>query len=120
MKPWFTIRSAQLTWAPIGTFVNQNGELRTKFIKIGVKITMEDGSWWFYSFKHDSWTKHWPAVRKLDRLNRPAVEAGKPVYLPERKDNYSHKQFVREWGKRNKDFVLAMATAVNEAQVVEN
>jgi len=114
--PWFTIQSFQLTWAPIGVFADKNGETKTRFIKIGVKITMDDKSWWFYSFKHNSWTKHWLLTRKLDRLGRPAVEAGKPAYLPERKDSYSHTQFVREWGKRNKKFVIDMATAVNDSQ----
>lgn len=109
---WFTIKETQLVWAPIGTYTNKRGEVKTKFLKLGVRITMMDGTHWFYSFKHDSWTKHHLPVRKMDRLGRPMVEAGKPVYLPARKENYTSLQFQREWGSRKPELVASLQSAV--------
>lgn len=109
---WATITETQLVWAPVGTYTNKKGEEKTKFLRIGVRIKMGDGTHWFYSFKHDSWTKHHLPVRKLDRLGRPAVEAGQPVFLPERKDRYTTPQLQREWGSRKPELVTALQTAV--------
>lgn len=114
--PWFTINETQLVWAPIGTYTNKKGELKTKFIKLGVKIKMADGTHWFYSYKHASWTKHHLPVQKMDRLGRPATEAGKPVFLPARKENYTELQLQREWGTRKPELVLSLQKAVIEAE----
>lgn len=114
--PWFTISETQLVWAPVGTFTNKKGEVKTKFIRLGVKITMADGTHWFYSFKHASWTKHHLPVRKMDRLGRPMEEAGKPVYLPARKERYTETELHREWGKRKPELVTALQTAVVECE----
>ena len=114
--PWFKISETQLVWAPIGTYTNKKGELKTKFIKLGVKIKMMDGTHWFYSYKHGSWTKHHLPVQKMDRLGRPATEAGKPVFLPARKENYTEFQFQREWGSRKPELVLSLQKAVIDAE----
>jgi hypothetical protein len=114
--PWFTITETQLVWAPVGTFTNKKGEVKTKFIRLGVKVTMADGTHWFYSFKHDSWTKHHLPVRKLDRLGRPAEEAGKPVFLPARKERYTATELQREWGRRKPELVASLHAAVAEAE----
>lgn len=113
---WSTVKEAQLVWAPVGTYTNKKGEVKTKFLRIGVKITMMDGTHWFYSFKHDSWTKHHLPVRKMDRLGRPAVEGGKPVFLPERKERYTTHQLHREWGTRKPELVAALEAAVIESE----
>ena len=113
---WFTVTDKNLVWAPIGTYTNKKGEVKTRFIKIGVKVKMADGSWWFFSFKHESWTKHCPLVRKMDMLGRPMVEGGKPVFLPERKENYSLRQLHREWGTRKPELVSALENAVVEVE----
>lgn len=111
---WFTVKEKSLVWAPIGTITNKNGETKTRFIKLGVKVQMMDGTWWFYSFKHKTWTKHNLRVQRLDRLGRPMVEAGKPVYLPERKDNYTTLTLHREWMKRKPELVKALESSVEE------
>jgi len=117
---WFTITETQLVWAPIGTYVNKKGEEKTKFLKLGVRIKMADGTHWFYSFKHNTWTKHNLPVRRMDRLGRPMVEGGKPVFLPARKENYTETQLQREWGKRKPEFVAALQNAVAEAENEED
>jgi hypothetical protein len=113
---WFKIKEVQLVWAPIGTYTNKKGEEKTKFLKIGVKIAMEDGTHWFHSYKHGSWTKHHLPVRKMDRLGRPMVEGGQPAFLPPHKERYNEAQLQREWGRRRPELVLALQNAVANAE----
>ena len=70
----------------------------------GVKFKMADGSWWFYSFKYESWSCHHPLVVKTDKWGNPvtvvkkAAHAPQIVYLPETIDKYaSFDILVREW-----------------------
>jgi hypothetical protein len=117
---WFTVQDKNLVWAPIGTYTNKNGEVKTRFIRIGVKVKMADGSWWFFSFKHSTWTKHNTRVQKMDRLGRPEFDPqGNPVLLPERKENYTVNTLHREWGKRKPELVSALESAVIEADSKE-
>lgn len=112
---WFTVKEKQLVWAPVGTVVTKDGEKKTRFIKIGVKVKMEDGSWWFFSFKHGSWTKHNTRVQKMDRLGRPEFDPqGNPVLLPERKENYTAHTLHREWMPRKPQLVKALESSVQE------
>ena len=113
---WFTVNESKLVWAPIGTYVTKNGETKTRFVRIGVRVQMQDGTWWFFSFKHNTWTKHNKLVQKLDRLGRPMVEGGKPVFLPERKENYTVQTLHREWLKRKPELVKNLETAVIECE----
>ena len=117
---WFTVQEKELVWAPVGTYKNKKGETKTKFIKIGVRIKMMDGSWWFFSFKHSSWTKHNKLVQRMDRLGRPEKDAkGEPVYLPERKDRYTIRELHKEWMGRKPELVSALENAVVEADSPE-
>lgn len=114
---WFTVQDKEIVWAPIGTYTNKKGETKTRFIRIGVRVKMADGSWWFFSFKHSSWTKHNTLVRKMDKMGRPECDArGEPVFLPERKESYTPFQFQKEWGKRKPELVAALENAVAEAE----
>lgn len=113
---WFTVKESKVVWAPVGTVTKKNGEEATRFKRIGVRVSMMDGSWWFYSLIHDSWTKHWPLVRKSDRLGRPAVEGGKPVFLPERKDRYTVVALHKEWGVRKPELVAALERALEQSE----
>lgn len=109
---WFNVSESKITWAPVGKYVTKKGEVKVRFKRIGVRVDMADGSWWFYSFTHNTWTKHWPLTRKIDGLGRPAVEGGKPVYLPERKDRYTVEGLRKEWLARKPELVAALEGAV--------
>lgn len=108
---WFKVRESKVVWAPIGTRTLKNGEEKTRFSRIGVRVDMEDGSWWFFSFKHGTWTKHWPPVRKLDLFGRPTQE-----FFPEKKDRYTPWQLHKEWGGRKPELVSALQTAVSSVE----
>jgi hypothetical protein len=116
---WFTVKENKLVWAPIGTITTKKGEVKTRFARLGVKVEMMDGSWWFFSFKHNTWTKHCPLVRRMDMLGRPMVEGGKPVFLPERKENYTVASLHKEWAKRKPELVAALESAVESATADE-
>jgi hypothetical protein len=113
---WFTVSESKVVWAPVGTYITKKGEKKTKFKRIGLRVDMADGSWWFFSFIHESWTKHWPLTQKMDRLGRPAVEGGKPVYLPERKDRYTVDGLRKEWAARKPELIAALEGAVATAE----
>lgn len=118
---WFTVEESKVVWAPIGQYVNKKGETKTRFKRIGVKIKMQDGSWWFFSFTHETWTRHLPLVRKMDRLGRPEVDPqGKPVFLPERKDSYTTPKLHREWGDRKPELVRCLENALVESEESES
>lgn len=120
MASWYTVNESKVSWAPIGTRVLKTGEEKPRFSRIGVRINMVDGSWWFYSFKHNSWTLHRVPVRKLDRLGRPAVEAGKPIFLPERKDRFANwTAVVKEFRNGREHLLTALQTAVESALAEE-
>lgn len=114
---WLTVKESKLVWAPAGTRTTKKGEEKTRFIRLGVRVEMMDGSWWFFSFKHASWTKHWPRVRRMDKLGRPATNPdGTPDFLPERKDRYTTLSLHKEWSPRRPELVSALERAVDAAE----
>jgi len=113
MANWYTVVESKIVWAPIGKRVLKNGEEKPKFVRIGVRVDMADGSWWFYSFRHDSWTQHFKPLPKTDRLGRPVLEYGKPVMMPERKNHWKDWAAVcKEFAARSPGIVNALRDAV--------
>lgn len=110
MANWYTVVDAKIVWAPIGVRTMKNGEEKPKFVRIGVRVDMADGSWWFYSFRHDSWTQHFKPVAKTTRLGKPVVEYGKTVMV-ERKNNY------RNWAAVCKEFAARSPGVINALQI---
>lgn len=108
---WFTVKDSRVVWAPVGTRVLKNGEEKTRFLRIGVRVDMMDGSWWFYSFKHGTWTKHHPSKQELDMFGRPNGHL-----LSERKENYTSWKLYKEWGGRKPELVAALEGAVAAAE----
>lgn len=72
---------------------------------------MEDGSWWFFSFKHKTWTRHHPRRMATDMFGRPNGNL-----LPERKENYTSWKLYKEWGGRKPELISALEGAVAEAE----
>jgi hypothetical protein len=115
---WFDVSEATVVWAPIGTTVNKRGEEKTRFSRLGVKVEMADGSWWFHSFKHGSFTQHFPQTQAMDRLGRPAVDPkGKPVMLPEKVNRFSNLRSVFKEFENRPQFVQNLTTALATAMV---
>jgi hypothetical protein len=115
MANWYTVVESKIVWAPIGVRTLKNGETKPKFVRIGVRVSMADGSWWFYSFRHDSWTQHFKPAVKTDRLGRPVVEEGKIVTV-ERKNNYRNWAAVcKEFAARSPGLVNALQNGVTDA-----
>lgn len=106
---WFNVSEAKLVWAPIGTAVNKNGQERTKFSRLGVKVEMDDGSWWFYSFKHGSYTQHFQRVKAFWTPGEPVA------YLPEKKNRYSSWSAMEKEFKDRPNFLTNLQNAIGEA-----
>lgn len=56
----YVITEAKVLWVPMGTgkIDPETGEEKKRFIKTGIKITFDDGTWWFHHFRYKSWTRH--------------------------------------------------------------
>lgn len=118
---WFDVSEATVVWAPIGTTVNKRGEERTRFSRLGIKVEMADGSWWFHSFKHGSFTQHFPLIQASDRLGRPAVDPkGNPVMLPERTNRFANLQAVCREFENRPQFVQNLTSALARAMSESN
>ena len=107
---WFDVSDSKVVWAPIGTAVNKNGEQRTKFSRLGVKVEMTDGSWWFYSFKHGSYTQHFPRVKKFWTAG-----LGEETHHPEKKNRYSSWDAVAKEFKDRPNFLANLQNAIGVA-----
>lgn len=65
-----------------------------KMYTTGVKVTFGDGTWWFYSFRHGTYTRHTPGAPKTDHFGRPTGE-----HHPEVVDKFSSQRALeRELG----------------------
>lgn len=118
MANWYTVVESKIVWAPIGVRTLKNGETKPKFVRIGVRVDMADGSWWFYSFRHDSWTQHFKPVPKTDRIGKPVVEYGE-IVMVEKKNNYRNWAAVcKEFAARSPGLVNALQTGVTNALTV--
>ena len=115
MANWYTVVESKVVWAPIGVRKLKNGEEKPKFVRIGVRIDMADGSWWFYSFRHDSWTQHFKPVPKTDRVGKPVVEYSQ-VVMVERKNKYRNwAEVCKEFAARSPGMVSALQAGVISA-----
>jgi hypothetical protein len=100
------IKAAKVVWVCIGTKINKDGEEVNDFRKVGHRLDMEDGSWWFHcrrtklvvvdgeevKITAHSWTKHWQGL-----------VAGPPLMPPvpvARKETFSLREIVRAYGPK--------------------
>lgn len=115
MANWYTVVESKIVWAPIGVRTLKSGEQKPKFVRIGVRVNMADESWWFYSFRHDSWTQHFKPVPVTTRTGQPLVEYGK-VVMVNKKNNYKNwAALCKEFAARSPGMVNALQGAVVNA-----
>lgn len=105
---WFDVSEATMVWAPIGTTVNKSGEERPRFSRLGVKVKMDDGCWWFYSFKHGSYTQHFPRVKKFWTAG-----LDESTHLPEKTNRYASWSAVEKEFKNRPHFLESLQNAIN-------
>ena len=59
-----------MVYYPVATRVNNDGEDRERFARMGIKVTMQDNTWWFLHFRAGSWTHHWKGVMRDAPVDR--------------------------------------------------
>ena len=96
-----TIKSAKVVFVPIGTKLNKDGELKTVFVRMGIRVDMLDGSWWFKHFRAGTWTHHW------DGLESGSCFPFAPVKV-ERKQSYSRIALEREYAGNRRKMIVAL------------
>ena len=115
VRPWTTPLSQKVVYAPPKE--DEDGRRVRRSFPIGVRIDMRDGSWWFCSFRGDSWTQHFPRVQKLTPWGKPEFMLGTtvPVYVPERKCSYESLAQVRKEYPQLPELPLVLGLAYDVA-----
>jgi hypothetical protein len=109
---WHNVVESKIVWAPVGKKALKNGEERQNFIRIGIRFNMGDDSWWFYSFRHKSWTYHFAPVPKTDRLGRYMFENGKPVTTEGQKNHYKNwEEVLGDFHSRSPKLISSLSNA---------
>lgn len=116
-----TIQDAKVVYVPITKTVldkDGNEKEKTKFVRSGIHIALCDGTTWFHSFSHKTWSQHFPQVQKLQKWGVPAFELGTTTPIMIRATINKYKNFraiVAEFGIRNQPLVCALLDGVKQA-----
>jgi len=95
--------------------------------RLGVRIQLQDGEWWFYSTKHQTWSRHLPGDKLFHRSGSPITDPqGVQQYGPDKKDGpwKGDDKLAATWGHVKKPFplvetLLKMREAAEEAEAEE-
>ena len=122
--PWLRVTESKVSWFLLGGKSKSKPKSTDKdhkpcWIKMGVRINMADGSWWFFHYKYGSWKKHWTRVQATNRLGQPAFDGDKPIMLPERTESYKDQATLEKEWTRMPELVSALLTAVHIAELEE-
>lgn len=94
-----------------------------RFIRIGVRVQLEDGVWWFFSDRAKSWTQHLPGLPLYWRNGSPKLDnKGKQQIGPERKHRVlNDSKLIEEFGhtKRPYDLVQVLFNLREQAEQEE-
>lgn len=67
------VKEAKVLYAPVGKKNGEDGAEEIKFIPMGIKITLDNGEWWFRHRKTGSWTRHTPGQLKKYKSGSPMI-----------------------------------------------
>ena len=102
MAVTFNVTEAKVLWVPMATgkVDPETGEKKQRFIKTGIKITFDDGTWWFHHFRFKSWTRHRQGPIKTYKSGTPVLDSnGNPEREPERVDRFENeKKLMQQLG----------------------
>lgn len=98
---------AKVVYAPIGMKPNKNGEMKQSFVRLGIKVTFDNGvkidgetgpnGYAFYTFRHDSVSITRPAMPQRDSLNRVVKVKGKIQWEEQPKNSNKLKEFKKKF-----------------------
>lgn len=112
MSAWRTVAEAKVVYFPLVAGKKKDGEDKIIFIRVGIRIEMADGTWWFHHFKFGSWTHHFMGADKQGT----GFYASQSKQV-ERKESYTPKALQREYGGRG--LVEALESGVQQALEAE-
>ena len=116
-----TVEEAKVVYYPVPKIVidkDGNEKEKTRFIRLGIRVTMGDNTQWFHSFSSGGWKQHFPQVQKLQKWGAPAFELGttNPIMIPETVNEYRNfRAVVAEFGTRNQGLICALLDGVKQA-----
>ena len=108
---WKTVSDAKVVYVPLPK-VNAKGEEKVTFVRLGIRVEMADGSYWFYTFRFKSWVNHYTGREVSGKgFNAEWVTV-------DRKDSYSENKLKREYANRP-GLLKALAEGVEMALTAE-
>jgi hypothetical protein len=109
MIPSLNVEDSKVVYVPTGTRIliktitDDDGneieveEEKTKFARIGIRILMDDGGWWFYAFRTQSWSRHTPGEPKRYRTGCIVHDLrNQPIYHPEQIDRIGNVRLMEK------------------------
>lgn len=65
--------------------------------KVGIRVNLPHGEYFFYSTKHGSWTRHQPGIQQFHRMNAKETKERKTTYRDDQ-------DLIRRLGHATKPF----------------
>lgn len=84
---WLKVTEAKVSYVVFTKKDRETGEKKPCSLpnRLGVKITLGDGTWYFYHFRYESWTQHTPGNVKCYASGTPMTDPqGNVLRHPER------------------------------------
>lgn len=110
----FTVKDARV----VKTLINYKG--KQVMFRVGIRIELSDGSWWFRSRParrvHSTWTKHMPGLPLYHRSGTPVMENGKHKLGPERIERFGTDKNLRKSMGHCKALLNALSDGLMLAQ----
>lgn len=103
---WYTANTSKVVYAPIWADGAEDSDQPARFARMGVRVDLADGTYWFYHFKAGTWTHHWYGVKQERWFHQPEqVEYSKA---------YTFKALRREYRGRE-CLIVALLEAHDQA-----
>lgn len=99
-----TVTASKVVYAPVQSKKKDDDGI--SLIRLGVRIELSDGNWWFYHFKYESFSKHVPGALKT-------TKSGSPVWEPGGTKQARENEKITRYGKRD-ELVKRIPGAANE------
>jgi hypothetical protein len=90
---WRTVSDAKVVYVPLGMKPTKDGEEKMSFARTGIRIEMEDGSWWFFRFQSKTWSRHYPGSKVVGK----GFNASN-VAIEHKDDGLTENALKRTWG----------------------
>ena len=96
MNEPLAVTNAKVQYIPNGTYIDRNGEEHVKFMRVGTRIELANGEWWFCTSR-GAWTRHTVGpIRRHNSGSPVLMDNGEPERMAGRIESYRNDTRLRE------------------------